>query len=141
MDRREFVGLTVGAFAGASLAGCASLVATPVTPVGGVVRLPLRNYPQLAQAGGYLKILPAGAATPLYVLALAQGAFAVLSPVCTHLQCTVNVEGGVLLCPCHGSTYDREGRVLRGPAERSLARFPAEITADGDLVIRLAEGA
>jgi Rieske Fe-S protein len=141
LDRRAFVGLTAGVLAGLALPGCASLVATPVTPVGGSVRLPLRNFPQLAQAGGYLKILPAGEATPLYVLALDHGAFAVVSPICTHLQCTVNVEGGVLLCPCHGSTYDREGRVLRGPAQQPLRRFPADVTPDGELVIRLAEGA
>ncbi len=139
MDRRAFVGTAGWLLAGVSLTGCASLVATPVTPVGGAVRLPLRNYPQLTQAGGYLKILPAGSYVPLYVLALDEG-FAVLSPICTHLQCTVNVEGGVLLCPCHGSTYDREGRVLRGPAQQALRRFPAALTPEGDLVIRI-EGA
>ncbi len=140
MDRRHFVGTTSVALAGVLLPGCASLVATPVTPVNGVIRLPLRNHPQLAQPGGYLRILPAGAATALYVLALNDG-YAVLSPICTHLQCTVNVEGGVLLCPCHGSTYDREGRVLRGPAQQPLQRFPVEVTPAGELVVRLEAGA
>lgn len=137
MDRRRFVGLATGAIASAALPGCPSLVVTPVAPVGGVVRLAVRNFTQLGQPGGYLKILPAGEATPLYVLALGGGEFAVLSPICTHLACMVNVEGAQLLCPCHGSTFDREGRVLRGPAERPLARFPATLSADGELVIQL----
>jgi cytochrome b6-f complex iron-sulfur subunit len=140
LDRRTFLGTSAAALAGASLQGCASFVATPVTPENGVIRLPIRNYPQLEQPGGYLRIRPGGEAT-LYVLALDDGGFAVLSPICTHLQCTVNVDGSQLLCPCHGSTYDRTGRVLRGPAERPLQRFDARLGADGMLVITYQEGA
>ncbi len=136
VDRRRFLELAAGVLAALSLPGCASLVSTRVTPVDGTVRLPIRNFPQLARPGGYLKVQPDGAATPLYVLALDDG-YAVLSPICTHLGCTVNVEGARLLCPCHGSTYDRQGRVLRGPAERPLQRFPATVTAGGELVVRL----
>ncbi len=116
-------------------------MATPVTPVDGAVRLTIRNFPSLEQPGGYLRIIPAGEVTPLYVLALEGGQFAVLSPICTHLQCTVNVDGAQLLCPCHGSTYDRTGRVLRGPAERPLRRYLSTVTADGELVIRLGAAA
>ena len=137
MDRREFVELSAVALAGAALPGCASFVATPVTPVNGEVRLQIRNYPQLEQPGGYLRIKPAGEETPLFVLAQDDGSFAVLSPICTHLGCTVNVDGAQLLCPCHGSTYDRTGRVLRGPAERPLRRY-ATAVEDGVLVIRFA---
>lgn len=138
MDRRAFLDCTAVAAACAALPGCAALVATPVTPVRGEVRLALRNFAALSRPGGYLRIRPTGSATALYVLALDDGAFAVVSPVCTHLGCTVGIEGAQLLCPCHGSMYDREGRVLRGPAMRALERFPAVVTPEGDLVIRLA---
>ena len=137
MDRRDFVGLSAGALGLAALPGCASLVATPVTPVNGVVRIVLRNHPTLERAGGFLRIRPYGAATPLYVLNNGDGRYAVLSPVCTHLQCTVALEGAQFLCPCHGSLYDRDGNVLRGPAMRALQRFAAETSPDGELVIRL----
>lgn len=46
-----------------------------------------------------------------------------MSLICTHLGCTVNVTPGGLVCPCHGSSFDREGRVLKGPADRPLARL------------------
>jgi Rieske Fe-S protein len=137
MDRRRFVGVAAGALGASALPGCAALVTTPVTPVNGEVRLAIRNFTQLDQPGGYLKIVPAGDTMPIYVLALEGGSYAVVSPVCTHLQCTVNIDGAQLLCPCHGSTYNREGRVLRGPAERPLRRYPARVTAEGELVIRL----
>lgn len=58
-----------------------------------------------------------------------------LSLVCTHLGCTVSVTPEGMVCPCHGSRFDRNGRVLSGPAERSLPRLTVE--QDGaTLVVR-----
>jgi cytochrome b6-f complex iron-sulfur subunit len=41
---------------------------------------------------------------------------------CTHLGCTFpwNANENQFQCPCHGSLYDAEGRVLRGPAPLPL---------------------
>jgi Rieske Fe-S protein len=137
MRRREFVQISAGALATTALPSCAAFVATPVTPVNGEIRLVLRNFTRLDQPGGYLKIRPVGGETTLYVLAAGgAGRYTVLSPICTHLQCTVNVESAQLRCPCHGSTFDLEGKVLRGPAMQPLRRFPATVTKDGELVIQ-----
>jgi Rieske Fe-S protein len=46
-----------------------------------------------------------------------------LSLVCTHLGCSVIVTPEGLSCPCHGSRFDRTGRVLHGPADRPLPRL------------------
>ena len=45
-----------------------------------------------------------------------------IQPVCTHLGCTVpwDAEQNRFICPCHNSQYDAVGRVLQGPAQRSL---------------------
>ncbi len=135
MRRRDFVTLTGAALATAALPGCASFVVTPVTPVNGEIRLVLRDYPQLGSAEGYLKLRPAGSEDLVYVLASANGEYAALSSVCTHLQCTVNIEGAELRCPCHGSTFDRGGAVLQGPAMQPLRRFPVTVSSEGELVI------
>ena len=137
MDRRTFMEIAAAALAGIALPGCASVASTRVTPSGGAVRLSAREFPQLARAGGYLKLQPDGAPTPVYVLALDDGRYAALSPICTHQGCTVNIEGPHLVCPCHGSTFDRSGQVLQGPAERALERFPVILTPEGELVIQL----
>jgi isorenieratene synthase len=47
-----------------------------------------------------------------------------LSLTCTHQGCVVKPDAnGEFHCPCHGAVFDQEGRVLRGPARRDLARF------------------
>lgn len=53
--------------------------------------------------------------------------FYALSLVCTHLGCTVVVTEDTLSCPCHGSRFDRQGKVLSGPADRSLLRMHVEL--------------
>ncbi|GAB4297277.1 MAG: hypothetical protein Fur0034_07140 [Desulfuromonadia bacterium] len=50
-----------------------------------------------------------------------------LSLVCTHLGCTVSVGEGEMVCPCHGSRFDREGGVLSGPAASPLGRLPVVV--------------
>lgn len=56
--------------------------------------------------------------------------FYALNLICTHLGCTVVVTEDALSCPCHGSRFDRHGRVLSGPADRSLLRMQVEIRGD-----------
>jgi Rieske Fe-S protein len=62
------------------------------------------------------------------------------SPICTHQECTVEHTAGSdsIDCPCHGSTFDLEGRVLTGPAERPLQRFETTLR-DGRVVIDLGD--
>jgi Rieske Fe-S protein len=53
-----------------------------------------------------------------------QGTVHAVSPVCTHLRCIVgwNSAEKTWDCPCHGSRFDYEGQVIRGPAVRDLAK-------------------
>lgn len=46
-----------------------------------------------------------------------------MSLVCTHLGCTVEAKDKGFECPCHGSKYDAQGYVLRGPSTKSLRRL------------------
>lgn len=52
-----------------------------------------------------------------------------ISAVCTHLGCVVpwNASENKFICPCHGSQYDSNGKVVRGPAPLSLALAHATV--------------
>ena len=53
-----------------------------------------------------------------------QGKLHALSPVCTHMKCSVawnNAEQS-WDCPCHGSRFSYEGKVLTGPADHDLEK-------------------
>lgn len=64
------------------------------------------------------------------------------SAICTHAQCPVSEwrrDKGALHCPCHQSEFDpkRGGKVVGGPAQRSLAALPIK-AANG---VKVADGA
>lgn len=79
---------------------------------------------------------PAG--QPIVVLRPEDGDPVAFSAVCPHAGCTVapSPDGGRLVCPCHGSTFDaRTGERLSGPAAAPLAGF--RVAVQGDSVVAL----
>ncbi len=60
---------------------------------------------------------------------------AVVSLVCTHLGCIVQVNDDGFACPCHGSEFDGEGRVKTGPAPRALRWLALSRSPDGAVVV------
>merc|ERR1719382_626900 len=59
-----------------------------------------------------------------------------INAVCTHLGCVVpwNRAANKYMCPCHGSQYDENGKVVRGPAPLSLALAHLD-NVDGKVVL------
>ncbi len=58
-----------------------------------------------------------------------------ISKVCTHLGCIVLESGKGFHCPCHGSLFAEDGKVLKGPAPRDLDWFAIEKLPSGQLVV------
>jgi ubiquinol-cytochrome c reductase iron-sulfur subunit len=61
------------------------------------------------------------------------------SKICTHVGCPVALyeqQTHHMLCPCHQSTFDLsdDGKVIFGPAARSLPQLPITIDSEGYLV-------
>lgn len=83
-------------------------------------------------------ITPNGEETPGGLLALWQK--------CPHLGCTVpwrpdftyGGHTGWFRCPCHGSTFTKEGGILVfGPSSRPMDRFTVEVQDDGSVVVNV----
>lgn len=104
--------------------------------VGTTLTLPFADFPQLAMAGGAASGQPMGAPDPIVVVRVDAGRAAALDARCTHRGCTVawSPSAQELDCPCHGSSFDLDGRVLSPPATTPLRTYSASITADAIVV-------
>jgi cytochrome b6-f complex iron-sulfur subunit len=135
-DRRRFLQASGLGLVALAVPGCATVAAVRVPSPGGEVRLSLIDHPVLTTPDGILKVLPEGFVHPVFVVPDGDG-FVALSAVCQHLGCIVNPQGDRFVCPCHGSTYGRDGRVLRGPTLDPLIRYPVERSGPNQLTIRV----
>jgi Rieske Fe-S protein len=62
------------------------------------------------------------------------GVFKGFSATCTHAGCTVNkIADGTIDCPCHGSKFNLDGTVAKGPAQKPLAA--ENISVQGDSIV------
>lgn len=52
-----------------------------------------------------------------------------VNATCTHQKCIINWNGDrqAFVCPCHGSTFGADGKVLQGPAKEALQTFPTQV--------------
>jgi Rieske Fe-S protein len=64
-----------------------------------------------------------------------------LSSVCTHRHCTLEAEADrTFLCPCHGSAFDPDGKVIEGPARRDLPTYEISTDENGGLQVKITAG-
>jgi Rieske Fe-S protein len=69
--------------------------------------------------------------TNVLVARVAQDTFNAMTAVCTHEACTVTrFASGTFQCPCHGSEYNTNGGVTKGPAPSALRRFNTQLAGD-----------
>ena len=62
----------------------------------------------------------------------------VMSARCTHAGCEVSLlPDGSTFCPCHKSTFDKNGLVTKGPAKRPLDWYAVEVEETGDVRVNL----
>jgi cytochrome b6-f complex iron-sulfur subunit len=66
----------------------------------------------------------------------ANGLYA-MTAICTHAGCQVSDTSPTQLdCPCHGSRFDGNGNVVRGPAFLPLQHFQVDLASDGSITIQ-----
>ena len=127
--RREFLCGTARVLAAGAVAGAAAPLLEACSGAGE------RKKPRLFEAtfsvatlieDGQTLVMPTGGmdGSPILIVRISPRRFTVLSMICTHEGCPVNRPvNGRINCPCHGSQYDLDGNVLRGPAQLSLERY------------------
>jgi nitrite reductase/ring-hydroxylating ferredoxin subunit len=100
--------------------------------VRGMSWYPVATLEQADRASPWLAASVAG--TELVLARLGEAWFAAEAR-CTHAGCAfaedATLEGGTIVCGCHGSEFDlRSGEVQRGPAEYPLRTYPVRVAGD-----------
>ena len=64
-----------------------------------------------------------------WVVKTSQSSAVAFSPQCPHLGCIYHWEDQErnFVCPCHASSFARDGKVVGGPAPRPLDRFVSRV--------------
>jgi len=132
INRRDFLKITATSLLTTSgllgLGGLLRFMAYPTQPAA-VTEFdlgPASNYPL-----GSRTLLPQIPALLIHN----ESGFSALSLVCTHLGCTVETKDDGFACPCHGSMYAQDGRLLSGPAVKGLPKLRIEKTTGEKLVV------
>ncbi|EKU99023.1 Rieske Fe-S protein [Leptolyngbya sp. PCC 7375] len=135
LSRRQLLnfltGATVAATAGSALYPVAKFFIPPreVSEGGGILAkdklgTPIPASQILANPPGTRALIAGLASEPTYLIVQDDGSLGARGIVdnCTHLGCTFpwNPVDQQFQCPCHGSLYDPEGNVVRGPAPLPL---------------------
>jgi cytochrome b6-f complex iron-sulfur subunit len=66
------------------------------------------------------------------LIRLPDGDYEALSAKCTHLGCTVAFQQpeDIFYCNCHGSEFNIDGKVLKGPAPLPLSQYVVSISGN-----------
>ncbi len=133
MNRRDFLQKSLLATCGIAAAStllnsCSDDVANPIPPqtppsIDFTIDISTPKYNSLQTNGNYLY------ANNIIIARDSTGNFVALSQVCTHAGCTIMFNGtNEFPCPCHGSTYNENGGVLRGPSVTPLKSYNTQLS-------------
>jgi Rieske Fe-S protein len=90
------------------------------------ITAPVQRLVQIEQLDGWRRTV---SQKPVYVTRDSAGQLVVLSAVCTHLGCSVPwiEKQDKFICPCHQAIFDPTGKLIGGPAPRSMDALPMKI--------------
>ncbi len=133
VSRREFLTYAAVGTAGAALGGllgCAAALIYPATVVEGQISLSRSELEQLAGLNRPVVVKAPKLPDPVILIPVDEKTFRAMSAKCTHLGCHVRPAKNFLVCPCHGSTFNLRGEVVRGPASSALTTYSVEVNGN-----------
>jgi Rieske Fe-S protein len=114
------------------LAGCSPMHVVSEEAIGNRLRIPLSEFGE----SNALIVRTKAAAYDILVVRYADQTTGALLMECTHQNTPLNATGTGLFCPAHGSAFDLQGNVTRGPAAKPLKIFNTSIE-DGIVIVHL----
>jgi menaquinol-cytochrome c reductase iron-sulfur subunit len=95
---------------------------------------PVGKIVQIEHVDGWRKAI---SEQTVYVTKNSAGQLSIFSSICPHLGCTVPFVAGKnqFICPCHGGTFEADGRRVSGPPQRGMDSLETRIE-DGKVMVR-----
>jgi Rieske Fe-S protein len=112
----------------------AALLAWPASLLfGKKLSIDLDQVPKLKEVGGQITIKLEH--EDVLFIRDSEKTVRIFNAHCTHKGCIVKYskKDNRIECPCHGSQYDLNGNVLKGPAPRALQTHPGAL--EGNQII------
>jgi nitrite reductase/ring-hydroxylating ferredoxin subunit len=99
------------------------------------VAVRLDSLPMLKQVGGFVIAMVKD--REILLIRDSPTTLRAAQPLCTHKSYRLQYDPGShqIVCKNHGSRFDLKGKVQKGPADRALPVYPAELDAAGGRVI------
>ena len=139
MNRKDFIkgscGICIALGSGFLLSAVLDSCKTPLGVVktvaeNNIVKIPLSEFQtehfKIVRVGNYNY--------DLAVEKLADGTFKVIVLMCTHAHHPLTKTGENYYCTLHGSRFDHEGNVLKGPAEKKLLHLTSAVGKENVLI-------
>jgi Rieske Fe-S protein len=142
MERREFLGKgctlcllgAAGWLLPAGIAGCAA--SKPAVYKAPIINKQVLVPLSLLAAGNIQFVRPQGWLYDIAVQKTAEEQYLALLMRCTHMDNPLYANKGTFTCNTHGSVFDQNGQVKKGPAEKPLKHF-STLVNEKNLVINL----
>ena len=126
--RRFLIRLAAGSGLIASgLSACAAAITFRTRLLDERVVLSHNELEELFRVGDIVLLAAEGLPEAIVLIRKNAGSYRALGARCTHLGCRVRPGKHALICPCHGSVFDLEGKVIRGPAQEPLPGYALEV--------------
>ncbi len=137
-SRREMLqGLGAAAVGAALVASCASDPGSTLAKAtssscgsGQCIDLTNASNKDLTATGGAMLVTMGN--DTVMVIRSSDTAVIALSAICTHEGCSMdyNAAQNRIDCPCHGSQFSTDGKVLAGPAPRAIRVYTAKLASN-----------
>jgi Rieske Fe-S protein len=139
MNRKDFIkgscGVCISLSSGFLMSAVLEACKTPLGVVktsaeNNIVSIPLAEF----AASDYKLVRLRNYDYDLAVQKNKDGSFDALVLMCTHARQPLTKTGNTYYCTLHGSMFDHEGHVTKGPAEKDLLKLKTQISKDNLLI-------
>lgn len=140
MDRKNFIITCCGAAATAFLTSCGKAYYATNTLLGKNIAVALSEFEEIKEGvtvpRAFVLVKNEQLPFPIAVYRKSDKNYTALYMECTHRGCELRPAPTTLQCPCHGSEFSTEGKILNPPADRDLTRFPVTVS-NKQIIIQL----